>query len=324
VIDPVRLSQIRALAEGRIVAVIGDLMLDEFLTGTVERISPEAPVPVLTYGSQRHLLGGAGNAARTAAALGAHARLVALIGADTAGEALLAEAASRDVDTTGVVVAPKRTTTLKTRVIAGGQQLVRIDREASGATSAAIRSALEKAALDAVSASDAVVVSDYDKGALSPRLARLIVEACRTRGIPCVVDTKALHAAFAGATVLTPNVGELARMARMPKLDAAGLDHAAAFVMRRLSPDSLLVTRSADGMSLYAGDGRTDIPALATEVHDVTGAGDTVAAVLAIGLAAGLTLLESSELANIAAAVVVRKTGTDAPSWDEMSAQVRE
>lgn len=324
-ISPRRLAEARAAAVGRRVTVIGDLMLDEFLVGTVERISPEAPIPILTYGSHRHMLGGAGNAARTLAALGANAALVAFVGEDPAGEALLAEAAARGVDTSGVVVTARRSTTQKTRVIAGTQQVVRIDREASGNPGPAAREALHAAALAAVAVSDAVVISDYDKGAVPAKLARDVVEACRARGVPCVVDTKALHSAFRGATVLTPNMGELARMVRLARVEAKDIDRAAASVMRRLAPDALLVTRSEDGMSLITADGeRRDIPALATEVHDVTGAGDTVAAVVALGLASGLALAEAADLANLAAAVVVRKVGTDAPSWDEMASRAKE
>jgi rfaE bifunctional protein kinase chain/domain len=324
-IDARRLTDLRTLTHGRRVTVIGDIMLDEFLVGIVERISPEAPVPVLTYDSHRHVLGGAGNAARTLAALGAEARLVGLIGADPSGAAILGEARARGVDVTGVVVAPRRSTTQKTRVIAGTQQVVRIDREASGNAGHAAREALRQAALAAVAASDAVVVSDYDKGTVLPALVGEIIAACRVHRVPCVVDTKALHAAFRGATVLTPNMGELARMARLHRVAEKDIDRAAALVMRRLSPDALLVTRSEDGMSLFLADGsRIDVPALVTEVHDVTGAGDTVAAVVALGLASGLALPEAADLANLAAAVVVRKVGTDAPSWDEMATRAKE
>lgn len=324
-IAPGRLAEIRRLTKSRRVTVIGDLMLDEFLVGSVERISPEAPVPVLTYDSHRHVLGGAGNAARTLAALGADAALVGLVGADPAGEAVVFEARAREIDVTGVVVAPRRSTTQKTRVIAGTQQVVRIDREAAGNPGPGAREALREAALAAVAASDAIVVSDYDKGAVAPALAGEIVEACRRRKVPCVVDTKALHAAFRGATVLTPNMGELARMARVHRVTGKELPRAAASVMQRLAPEALLVTRSEDGMSLFLADGsRIDIPALATEVHDVTGAGDTVAAVVALALGSGLALSEAADLSNLAAAVVVRKVGTDAPSWDEMATRAKE
>jgi rfaE bifunctional protein kinase chain/domain len=316
-----RLREIQRLAEGREVAVVGDLMLDEFLAGSVELISPEAPVPVLTFTSNRYVLGGAGNAARTLVALGARAGLVGVVGADAAGEALVAEALSEGVDAGGVVVAPRRTTTLKTRVIAHTQQVVRIDREASGPMPAAVRRSLKEAALAAAGIADAVLVSDYDKGALSVGLAHDLVEACRKRRIPCVVDTKAVHTAYRGATLLTPNAGELAKLARLHKLADKDVGKAAASVIKRFGPEALLVTRSESGMSLFVpGKERLDVPALATEVHDVTGAGDTVAAVMALGAACGLDLGETAQLATLAAAVVVRKVGTAAPSWDEISA----
>ena len=320
-----RLAEIRMLAQGREVAVVGDLMLDEFLAGTVERISPEAPVPVLTFESNRYVLGGAGNAARTLAALGAKASLVGLVGGDPAGQALRDEALSEGMDVAGLVQAPRRTTTLKTRIIAQTQQVVRIDREASGTVGPAVRRDLKQAALAAIDSADAVLVSDYDKGAVPVALARELVERSRLRGVPCVVDSKAVHTAFRGATVLTPNVGELARMARAHAVSEKDISRAAAVVLRRLALEALLVTRSEAGMSLFAaGAERVDIPALATEVRDVTGAGDTVAAVIALGLASGLDLAEAARLATLAAAVVVRKVGTAAPSWDEMTALAEE
>ena len=316
-----RLAEIRELARGREVAVVGDLMLDEFLAGTVERISPEAPVPVLTFQSNRYALGGAGNAARTLIALGAKARLVGLVGGDTAGQALMTEARSEGMDVAGLVMASRRSTTLKTRIIAQTQQVVRIDREAAGAVGPAVRRDLKEAALAALDTCVAVLVSDYDKGAVSAALARDLVERSRARGVPCIVDSKAVHTAFRGATVLTPNVGELAKLARVHAVNDKDIARLAGVVMRRLAPDALLVTRSEAGMSLFAlGAERVDVPALATEVRDVTGAGDTVAAVIALGLASGLDLSEAARLATLAAAVVVRKVGTAAPSWDEMAA----
>jgi D-beta-D-heptose 7-phosphate kinase/D-beta-D-heptose 1-phosphate adenosyltransferase len=316
-----RLAEIRKLAEGLRIAVVGDLMLDEFLAGTVERISPEAPVPVLTFQTNRFVLGGAGNAARTLAALGAKSALVGLVGGDTTGQTLLAEALAEGMDVSGLVVAPRRSTTLKTRIVAQTQQVVRIDREATGPLGPAVRRSLREAALAAVGSASAVLVSDYDKGAVPAALARELIEATRARGVPSVVDSKAGHTAYRGASVLTPNVSELAKMARRQSVSARDVSRVAAVVLRRLAPDALLVTRSEDGMSLFAsGADRVDVPALATEVRDVTGAGDTVAAVVALGLAAGLDLTESALLATLAAAVVVRKVGTAAPSWDEMAA----
>lgn len=316
-----RLAEIESLARGHAVAVIGDLVLDEYLAGSVERISPEAPVPVLTYHSHRYALGGAGNAARTLAELGAAARLVGIVGADQAGQVFLEHVAEAGLDPAGIVVAAGRTTTLKTRVIAHTQQVVRIDREASGGLGPTVRGRLKSAAAAALEGADAVLVSDYDKGALSATSAREVVESARRLGIPVVVDSKASHPGYRNATVLTPNVGELERHTRVRIARDRDLSRAAAALMRRMAPEALLVTRAEAGMSLFGSGGdRVDIPALATEVHDVTGAGDTVAAVIALSLAAGLGLLEAAQLATLAAAVVVRKVGTAAPSFDEMTA----
>ena len=320
-----QLAAVRKVAQGRSVVVVGDLMLDEFLSGSVERISPEAPVPVLAYESNRYVLGGAGNSALSLMALGAQAGLVGLVGGDIAGRALLAEVSNAGLDGRGIVVAPRRSTTLKTRIVAHTQQIVRVDREAAGPIGPAVRRELRDAALAAVSGADAVLISDYDKGALPATLGREIVELCRARKIPCGVDSKAGHTAYRGATVLTPNTGELAKMARMHRLAHGDVARAAAVVLRRFAPEALLVTRAEDGMSLFVtGAERVDVPALSTQVRDVTGAGDTVAAVMALGLASGLDIADAARLATVAAAVVVRKSGTAAPSWDEMAALVEE
>lgn len=319
------LARIRTAAQGRKVAVIGDLMLDEFLTGSVGRISPEAPVPVLTFEDNRYALGGAANAALTLRHLGADVSLVGLVGDDAAGQVLVAEARDAGLDASGIVTAPRRTTTLKTRVVARTQQIVRIDREASGHTGPAARARLREAALAAVAKASAVLVSDYDKGVLPAGFAKEIVSACRERGVPCVVDSKSGHVAYRGATVLTPNTAELGHMAHTTRVSDADLPKAAAVVLRRYSPDALLVTRAEAGMSLFVpGDERVDIRAISTEVRDVTGAGDTVAAVMALGLAEKLPMVDAARLATLAAGVVVRKVGTAAPSWDEMSAIAEE
>lgn len=320
-----RLKEIQRIAKGRTVAVIGDLMLDEFLVGAVERISPEAPVPVLAYRSHRYELGGAGNAARSVSALSAKPKLVGVVGKDQAGAFLLDEAEAEGLDVSGVVTAAHHTTTLKTRVIAHSQQVVRIDREAMGPLGAAARRAVKEKALAAIAAADAVLISDYDKGAVTTSLARDLIGAAAARGVPVVVDSKAVHAAYRGASLLTPNLVELGHLARTKVTDERGLARAAAAVLRRLAPDALLVTRAEEGMSLFGADGsRLDVPALATEVHDVTGAGDTVAAAAAVALAAGLEPPEAARLATLAAAVVVRKVGTAAPTWEEMAALAAE
>ena len=316
-----RLEEIEGKCAGVKVAVLGDLILDEFLVGTVERISPEAPVPVLEYSSHSYELGGAGNAARTVARLRGEALLVGVTGSDQAGQALLSEALTEGIGVDGVVVAAKRSTTLKTRVIAQGQQVVRIDREASGGLGSNATRELRDAVADAVSAADALLVSDYDKGGLPVAIVRDAMKAADAASIPVVVDTKTVHAVYKGASVLTPNLGELARMSRMNLASEGAVEKAARAVLKRLEPEALLVTRAEAGMSLFTKVGeRIDIEAIASQVHDVTGAGDTVAATLALALGAGVDLVEAARLATLAAAVVVRKVGTAAPEWGELSA----
>jgi D-beta-D-heptose 7-phosphate kinase/D-beta-D-heptose 1-phosphate adenosyltransferase len=318
VIEAQRLAEIEEATRRVKVAVVGDLMLDEFLVGSVARISPEAPVPVLEYRSHEYVLGGAGNAARTLQALGASASVVGVVGSDHAGRTLVAEAQASGLPTGGIVVAPTHTTTLKTRVIAQSQQVLRIDREVTEGFGPSTRRAVREALDAAVAGAGALLVSDYDKGLMSPAFAKSALALARERRIPVVVDTKASHVAYRNATVLTPNVAELAKLVRMRVSTERDLDRAAAAVMRRFEPGALVVTRAEKGMSLFRPQGRTDIAALATEVSDVTGAGDTVAAVLALALAQGMDLVEAAELATLAAAVVVRKVGTATPEWSEM------
>jgi rfaE bifunctional protein kinase chain/domain len=317
-IEARRLQEIEDGARGCRVVVLGDLMLDEFLVGTVARISPEAPVPVLEYESHRYELGGAGNAARTLTALGASATLIGVVGSDHAGRTLLAEAGASGLDTSTIIVVDTHLTTLKTRVIAHSQQVVRIDREATEPLAPAARRAVRQALGSALDGAGALLVSDYDKGLLTAAFARSVMSLARERGVPVVVDSKAVHLAYHGATVLTPNVAELARLVKTRISSERDLERAAASAMRRLAPGALLVTRAEEGMSVFDSKGRLDIGAHATEVSDVTGAGDTVAAVIALSLAQGMDIGEAAEVATLAAAVVVRKVGTAAPGWDEM------
>lgn len=313
----------QAYADRRIV-ILGDVMVDEFLRGTVDRISPEAPVPVLEFSSHTFVLGGAANVAHNVVALGGQAALVGAIGDDLPGERLLEGLSQVGIMPGGVTVVPGRRTTLKTRVLAHTQHVVRIDREDRTAVPPEAEEQLVSRVREALGGAAALLISDYNKGAVTPAVARGAIAAAREGGLSIVVDTKHHDVKpFAGATVLTPNVRELEELSRVKAVDDAALARAAQALITRLELEGLLVTRAEEGMSLFDKSGaRGDVAALAIEVHDITGAGDTVAAALTAALAAGRDLSDAAQFANLAAAVVVRKLGTATASVQEIAAFV--
>ena len=298
------------------VLVVGDIMCDHYVWGDVERISPEAPVQVLRWEREADRPGGAANAALNLAALGCHVRLVGVIGNDEAGRWLLRTLKRAAVDITGVVRSTERPTTLKTRVMARGQHMLRIDREMRAPLSAHDESLVTAAVRKARKGTVAIVCSDYDKGTLTSRVFGSIVEGPRKPFV--VVDPKSRDfRKYRGADLLTPNEKELAEAA--PPVDTGNGDAAvkqrAEATMRGLGFKALLVTRGASGMDLFEQTGRsirrTHIPAAQRhEVFDVTGAGDTVAAVLTMAVGAGLPLGEAARIANAAAGIVVGMVGT--------------
>jgi rfaE bifunctional protein kinase chain/domain len=290
------------------IAIVGDAMLDVYLRGDVERISPEAPVPVVRVRERRDALGGAANVAQNVAALGATTELVAAVGADAAGEHLRAALRQIGALDSGLVRVDRPTTT-KTRILARAQQLLRFDEEEDADLHGPDAEALAAAALRAVESADAVVLEDYNKGVLAPALIGAVIRRARERGVPVVVDPKYRHFfAYHGATIFKPNRRELesALGAAIDLEHVDGLDHA----FGRLACDHLLLTLGERGMTLLSKDGgQLRIPTTAREVYDVVGAGDTVTAYLAAMLAAGATAAESAIIANYAAGVEVGKLG---------------
>jgi len=320
------LGDVDALARARVLC-IGDVMLDRFVSGEVDRISPEAPIPVLRIEFETAMLGGAGNVVRNIAALSGKAHLIAVAGDDAAADGiagLLDELAGADYD---LVRDPARRTSIKTRFLASGQQMLRADRE----TQAALDGAVRQGILDAVQAHlgecDAVVLSDYGKGVLAGGVAEGIIKAAHTAGKKVIVDPKGDdYGRYSGADVITPNRKELCAATGM----SAGTDDEAAAAAKALIEahgfKAVLATRSKDGMTLVCGaDGGTTrhLRAEAREVFDVSGAGDTVVAALASALAAGAALERAAELANVAAGIVVAKVGTAAASADDLSHALR-
>ena len=297
---------------GQRILVLGDAMLDRFVTGTVARVSPEAPVPVLHVAEQRELPGGAGNVLRNLTALGACVHLVAAVGEDDAGARLRALIEAADAATGTLVAAPGRATTVKTRYLAGGQQLLRSDIEDPRPLPETVRAELHAALRAALPAAAALVISDYGKGVLDPPLVRAALDAAARAGVPAVVDPKGPdYTRYRGARVVTPNQAELATATGHSTETDAETEHAARALAEGLDGAAILATRGPRGMTLVDGRGPArHLPAAAREVFDVSGAGDTVVAAVAAGLAAGLDLAEAARLANAAAGLVVGKVGT--------------
>ena len=301
------------------IAILGDAMLDIYLRGDVERISPEAPVPVVRVRERKHALGGAANVAQNVAALGARAELVAALGDDASGAQLRAMLHVLGADARGLITTERPTTT-KTRVVARGQQVVRVDEEVDSDLEGTEVAALFAAVDLAVAEADALVLEDYNKGVLIESVIRRAVAAANKRGIPVVVDPKYRNFfAYTGATIFKPNRRELEAALGA----AVDLDHPEALpaVLKRLGAERLLLTLSERGMALIEPDGVIHrIPTTAREVFDVVGAGDTVTAWLAAMLAVGATPLEAAVIANYAAGVEVGKAGAATVSPGEILA----
>jgi D-beta-D-heptose 7-phosphate kinase/D-beta-D-heptose 1-phosphate adenosyltransferase len=307
----------------RRVLVVGDVMLDEFLWGHVSRISPEAPVPVVEIQRESFHVGGAGNVAANVRALGARVVLAGVAGRDGAGERLF-EALARAGVECAIHVPETRPTTVKTRIVAHHQQVVRADRESSRDLTGRDEDAVIGAALDALPGCDAVIVSDYEKGVVTSRLVRTLVSRAGRSRIPLLVDPKVSHLRrYRGATLVTPNQHEAALGAGQRIETAADLRTAGSRLLDLLRCQALLITRGEHGMALFeAGRRPLEIPTAAREVFDVTGAGDTVIATLGLAVAAGARLPVAAALANHAAGVVVGKLGTATATADELLAAV--
>ncbi len=304
------------------VLVVGDLMLDRFIWGDVERISPEAPVPVVWVRRESSMPGGAANVARNVCSLGGRAILVGVIGRDQAGRQLVKDLKREGVRTDYIVRDKGRPTTVKTRVVAHNQQVVRIDREEISELSPAIQRELIGAVKRAVDEADAVIIEDYGKGVINRALLEELIPYCHRRGRLVTVDPKKDHfPLYKGADVITPNRKELADAVGRRLSTMEDIDTAARQLMRRLSLKGLLVTLSEQGMKLYQRRGKAlQIPTTALEVYDVSGAGDTVIASFSLARAIGLDMPTSAAISNLAAGVVVGKIGVAACLPEELLA----
>lgn len=293
------------------ILVIGDLIMDHFIWGKVKRISPEAPVPVVEVSSESLMLGGSANVVNNICSLGGRALVTGVIGPDEDGKKLIKELKARGIPADGIVVDAHRPTTIKTRVIAHSQQVVRFDREKKDGVEPASADKVLAYIKKAVKSADLVVISDYAKGLITESLVGQTVAICKRAGKPVAVDPKVEHFGYyKGVTIVTPNNLEASLASGIEITDDRSLLRAGEVLFNTLGCDALLVTRGEHGMSLFEPGADTHIPTVAKEVFDVSGAGDTVIGTLALALAAGASFREAAVLANFAAGVVVGKVGT--------------
>lgn len=305
---------------GRTVVIVGDVMLDHFLFGRVDRISPEAPVPVVRFARDEFRPGGAANVAHNVAALGGRPRLVAVVGKDEAAARLAGNLSSMRVAVDGLIEDGGRPTTRKLRVVTTrNQQVARVDYEDEADIAGAIEAAVIRQARTALDGADVVVVSDYLKGVVTRPVVSALVDAARQSGVPLLIDPKVSHVdRYAGATLVTPNHHEAEAVTLMRIRNAAEAAACARSFRDRVRSDHVLITRGEHGMWLLEGERDCELAAAAREVSDVTGAGDTVIATLALGLASGAPLADAARLANHAAGIVVGKFGPATVSPDEL------
>ncbi len=318
-----RKKKFNALLEslkGRRVLVLGDLMLDHYIWGTVKRISPEAPVPVVDVNSESVRLGGAGNVVNNILGLGGQVSFCSVIGDDTAGEWIRERVESKGMDLTGLIIEDHRPTTKKTRIVAHQQQVVRFDHEARGALLSKTHRQVIDYVLGELPRVDCLAISDYSKGVITKRLLQKILPAALERGIPVVVDPKVNHFnLYKNVTLVTPNNLEASQASGIEIQDEPSLLKAGETILKKLSCNAVLITRGEHGMSLFEKGGTvTHIPTEAKEVFDVTGAGDTVLSTLSLALSVGSSLPDAARLANCAAGIVVGIVGTAAIERDMM------
>jgi D-glycero-beta-D-manno-heptose-7-phosphate kinase len=314
-----RASEILRILRDRNVVVLGDVMLDEFVWGDVTRISPEAPVPVVDVRRESVHLGGAANVLANLAALGARGSVVGVIGNDATGERIKIGLRELGTHDQCLIVDETRPSTTKTRIIAHSQLVVRADRESRVAVNGKIEERIVSCLKDALEQADAFVVSDYDKGVVTPAILREILPIAYKR-VPVLIDPKLRNFnSYRPATLVTPNHLEALRMTDSEDHSDDGSHEAAKVIREKLGCDAVLITRGDRGMMLLESDGEpVYVETAAREVYDVTGAGDTVIATLAGALAAGATMVEAASLANHAAGIVVGKVGTATATYAEL------
>ncbi len=315
---------ISRLSEGRVL-VVGDIIMDEFIWGKVDRISPEAPVPVVTVKRETQLLGGAANVVNNIRSLGGQVSLAGLVGGDERGRRILKLLEESGVETGGVLVDPRRPTTVKTRIIAHSQQVVRFDRENQAPLSKGYADSMASYVREMIHMVDTVVIADYGKGIITAELVQLITQLSKKANKVVTLDPKInrFHL-YRDVTIVTPNSQEAGIAAGTEIVDEDSLREAAWKLLNRFNCEAVLITRGEDGMALFER-GRKEIlvPTTAREVFDVTGAGDTVIGVIGLTLAVGATFSEAAHISNFAAGVVVGKVGTATVTLEELRAAMK-
>ena len=316
-------AALASLSDARVLCV-GDVMLDRFVYGSVDRVSPEAPIPVVKIDSETEILGGAGNVVRNIAALGARATLLSVIGEDSGADAITALLEREPRIDAELQPEANRRITVKTRYVAAGQQLLRADSETDTPISATVEQQLVAAFERLIDTADAVVLSDYGKGVLSDTVLRAIINGAKTREKMVLVDPKGHDfGRYAGASIVTPNERELAAASGMATDGETEVTAAGRHIIRACGIDTVLVTRSSRGISIVRSDSVEHLPVKAREVFDVSGAGDTVIAAAATALGSGASLADAAALANYAAGIVVAKVGTAIVYPTEIEAALR-
>jgi D-glycero-beta-D-manno-heptose-7-phosphate kinase len=340
------MKRIVTALRGRRIAVAGDFMLDRYVWGTSARLSPEAPVPVVDFGNQSQVLGGAGNVAANLAALGATVLPFGVTGEDDAGRTIRERLDAGGMPSKGLIADASRMTTVKTRVIARQQQIVRVDRERRAPLGRAVEESLIRRIKSAMADLDALVISDYDKGVVTDPLAERVLAECHRRGIPALVKPKTSRLfAYRGATAIVCNAKEAGFFVTRSLDDEESVEQAGRALLAHFGCSAVVITRGAEGLNLFedtvpagfhipatsrevsyarVGETGVDHAAHGRQVFDVTGAGDTVLSVMALAVAAGAQMREAAVLANAGAGVVVGKLGTATVTPDELLASVQD
>lgn len=319
-----KIRTIQAAVTKPAILVIGDLMLDHYIIGGATRLSPEAPVPIVNVKRETYTLGGAGNVVQNLVALGAGVTVAGVIGDDAAAAQVIDILSSEGVAVDTIIKDSRRPTTVKTRVLAGSHQLVRVDREVTDAVSADIEDELLGKLSDYIERADMVILSDYNKGLFSPSLTQRVIKHANKHGKKVVIDPKGLnYEKYKGAFIIKPNRKELMEAAKVEKANSIeSLQQAAKVIFEQTDTEYLVITLSEEGMLIIDELAYKLLPVKATEVFDVTGAGDTVLATMVYFMAAGLSIEEACELANHAAAIVIRQVGSASATIDEIIADM--
>lgn len=325
-LDQDRLLEITSKLHTVKALVVGDIILDHYIHGSAERLSPEAPVPVVWAKRQDYLLGGASNVSHNIAALGAQSYICGVVGKDFHGEKVKELLAIDGIKTDLVIIDPERPTTLKTRVLADHHQVVRLDWESTDFLSAVVNKDILETVEKNIDDIDVVIIEDYGKGVINPELIKELVKVCTEKGKIITVDPKEEHFDYyKGVTALTPNLKEACYAANFKVRNDEDLSVLGDKLLKMMEPEAMLVTLGEKGMQLFKQNGETfHLPTYAQEVFDVSGAGDTVIAVFSLALGTGASFQEAAAVANLAAGIVVGKLGCAVTNTHELAAKIEE